>query len=77
MDIRTNEDRAESAFRALQKFNQVTDIEDEEPETQIADLLCNLQHYADEQGVDFQACLDRGNRNYEAEVQQEQQEQEA
>ena len=49
MDIRTNKDRAESAFRALQKFSQVTDIQDEEPETQIADLLCNLQHYADEQ----------------------------
>ena len=73
MDIRTNKDRAESAFRALQKFSQVTDIQDEEPETQISDLLCNLQHYADEQGVDFRACLDRGNRNYSEEVKLEEQ----
>lgn len=73
MQIKNNQDRAESAYRAVAKFSGLTSLNMEEMETQISDLLCNLQHLADEQGIDFQACLENGSRYYQAEVQQESQ----
>jgi len=71
MNIKNNQDRAESAYRVVEKFSDLTDLAGEEMDTKISDLLCNLQHLADEQAVNFQECLDRGYRNYETEVQQE------
>lgn len=66
--ISTNEDRAESAFRAVEKFSDITGLEGEEMQTKIADLLCNLQHLADEQGIDFSECLEQASRHYESET---------
>lgn len=63
-----NQDRAESAFKAVQTFSDKTGLDGEEIYTKISDLLCNLQHLSDEQGVDFQECLDRASRNYETEI---------
>lgn len=66
--IKNNSDRAESAYRAVQKFSDVTGLENEEMETKIKDLLCNLHHLADEQGVDFSEVLEASQRCYESEL---------
>lgn len=71
MQIKNNQDRAEVAYRTVATFSDLTDLNGEEMDTKISDLLCYLQHLADEQAVDFQECLERGSRNYETEVQQE------
>ncbi len=68
MTIRTNKDRAESAYKAVDKFSDTTGLEGEEMQTKITDLLCNLQHLADEQGIEFSECLEQANRLYESEV---------
>ena len=66
-----NIERAESARKAIDTFSETTDIESEEMDAKIADLLCNLQHLADNHEVDFQECLDRGTRNYTTELELE------
>lgn len=71
MQHRTNQQRAEMAYRALNKFSVLTGVEGEEDETQISDLLSDLMHYADEQGVDFDDCIEVAKRHYDNEVKQE------
>ncbi|MGR5367041.1 hypothetical protein [Photobacterium damselae] len=68
MTIKNNSDRAESAYRAIQKFSDVTGLDNEEMETKIKDLLCNLHHLADEQGIDFSDVLEASHRSYESEL---------
>lgn len=68
MTIKTNADRAESAHRALEMFSDITGLDGEEIDTKFSDLLCNLQHLADEEGVDFSECLERAYRQYESEI---------
>jgi hypothetical protein len=68
VEIENNKDRAESAFRAMQTSSRLTGVTDEDVDVQISDLLCNLQHLADEQAIDFQECLERATRTYDAEV---------
>jgi hypothetical protein len=63
-----NIERSDSARKAIDTFSEITDIESEEMDAKISDLLCNLQHLADNHEVDFQECLDRGTRNYTAEL---------
>ncbi|MGR5448544.1 hypothetical protein ACP3V3_01925 [Vibrio sp. PNB22_3_1] len=70
LTIRTNSDRAESAYRAVQKFSDTTGLDGEEMFTKISDLLCNLRHLADEQGVDYNDCQEQADRHYESEIAQ-------
>jgi len=62
-----NQDRAESAYKAVERFSDELGMADEDDETIMSDLLCNMMHFCDQQGVDFQDCLDRASRNYEVE----------
>jgi hypothetical protein len=71
MKISNNKDRAEVAFRTVQKFSQLSECDYDDMETKISDLLCNLRHLADEKGVDFMECFSRGSDNYVSELQQE------
>lgn len=66
--ITTNEDRAEAAYRAVEKFSDTTGLEGEDMQTKISDLLCNLQHLAVEQGIEFSECLEQAYRHYETET---------
>lgn len=59
-----NVKRAEWARAALDGFVGACATD---PEDQLADLLCDLMHLADQQGIDFAAELDRATRNYEGE----------
>lgn len=67
----TNQQRAEMAYRALNKFSELTGIEGEDESDQISDLLCNLMHYADEQGVDFDECIKLAKHHYKNEIELE------
>jgi hypothetical protein len=42
------------------------------PEDVLADLLCDLMHYAEIQEIDFPRCLATGAMHYEAEKEEEQ-----
>lgn len=66
-----NYQRAQSALKAIQTFSAETGLEGEELDIPMTDLLCNLQHLAEAQGVDFQECLDRANRHYVNEIESE------
>jgi hypothetical protein len=68
MKISNNKDRAKSAFLALEKFSRLTKITREDVDSQMIDLLCNLQHLADEQDIEFQECLEGAGRIYSTEV---------
>ena len=63
-----NQDRAESACKAVERFSDALDMGDEDDDTRISDLLCNMMHFCDQQGVDFHDCLERASRNYETEI---------
>jgi len=54
MDINANQDRVESAFRTVETFSALTDIESKDMDVKITDLLCNLHDLADDHGVDLE-----------------------
>jgi len=66
----TNKDRAEWAYDSLGTFMERTgcDIEDA-----LADLLCDLMHYADQHGYDFNVELLRADGHYLEEKSEEEQ----
>lgn len=65
-----NEDRAEWAQDALEAFAAAThmDTAGEDDQTIMTDLLCNLRHYADRNGIDFRQCLRIANVHYQEET---------
>lgn len=66
----TNNDRAGWAQAAVDAFASKTEMDraGEDFETIAADLLCDLMHLCDKNGVKFHEVLERGNANYQAEV---------
>lgn len=63
-----NDDRAEWAQQAVDAFQLATNTD---PENLLADLLCDLMHWADrnaETAGSFEAALARAQSNYEAET---------
>jgi uncharacterized protein YukE len=64
----TNTMRAQWAGKAVDTFTKITELEGEEMDTILSDLLCNLNHLADQHEVDFNECLKRAQRNYETET---------
>ena len=64
----TNSERAEQAHRAIMYFEQQSGGVREDS---LNDLLCNLMHWADEQGQDFEDALRVARMHHEAEVHEE------
>jgi len=60
-----NDDRSEWAHRAILAFENATRTDREDA---LTDLLCNLHHWADRYGQDFDAMLCRSQMHYEAET---------
>lgn len=63
----TNDDRAEWAQAALEAFRDACHMGEEEGEIVLQDLLTDLCHWADREGVDWPAALARGMSNYQEE----------
>jgi hypothetical protein len=68
----TNEDRAGWAEVACEAFAEITgqDIESDLPEI-IGDLIANLLHLADQQGMCVEDRLENGRMHYTAEIEEE------
>jgi hypothetical protein len=64
-DPEKNDDRAVWAAAALNEFRRITGTEDEDA---LGDLLCDLMHWSDRNGCDFDAALSRARMHYEAET---------
>lgn len=60
-----NDDRAKWAGEAVQTFIDATGTDAEDA---VSDLLSNLQHFCDRNGVDFEAELERARNNYREET---------
>jgi hypothetical protein len=68
----TNEDRAEWAAEAVKAFARRTGQDKSgdlkhEPELVLADLLCDLMHYADRDRLNFYLALQNGQSNFREE----------
>lgn len=63
-----NDIRAEWAGISLIAFQTTTGTDECDA---LADLLCDLMHWADRNGQDFEAMLERAKNNYEAETMEE------
>lgn len=68
----TNKDRIRWARKALDKHAELTCSETEAPETQAIDLLCNLRHWCDAVGVNFDDLNRIAAGHYAAEKQEDQ-----
>lgn len=68
----TNDDRAGWAEVACEAFAEITgqDMEDDLPEI-IGDLIANLLHLANQQGMCPEERLENGRMHYEAEIAEE------
>jgi hypothetical protein len=60
-----NATRAEWAATALRCFAQETGADDEDA---LTDLLCDLMHWSDRNGADFETDLRLARMHYEAEI---------
>lgn len=56
-----NDERARFADNAINAFVRVSGCD---AENSLGDLLCNLMHWADRKNFDFEAALERAQRNY-------------
>ena len=63
-----NADRERWAYAAMMAFQRETGTDEEDI---LADLLCDLQHWASRNQVDFDAELRRANMHFEAETGEE------
>jgi hypothetical protein len=60
-----NNERSEWAAQAIAQFQSATHADAEDL---LCDLLCDLMHWADRSGDDFEAQLARASNHYEAET---------
>jgi len=70
----TNEQRAAWAAQALLQYAISKEGGEELYDVAVFvlyDLLSDLRHYADREGIDFKACLDFAEMHYEAEIAEE------
>ena len=67
-----NNNRAEWAALSLRQFQYTTGADDQDA---ACDLLCDLMHWCDRNGFDFQHELNRARLHYEAETMPEDMEQ--
>jgi hypothetical protein len=67
-----NAERAEKAFRTMLVFMQYTGLTRADGyETAITDLIADLQHLCDEQGIEFAEVLRVAEDHYQAELAEE------
>ena len=66
LTIRSNFDRADRAQRSL-KYQ----YDEEDTQTNMTDLICDLHHLADNQGIDFEDVLRMVEDHHEAEIDEE------
>lgn len=69
-----NKDRALWAYCALHNFAIRTSSIDnfnKEPDEVLSDLLCDLKHWANQNGVSYDECNARGNSHYIVELEEE------
>lgn len=66
----SNQRRADQAMKALKVATDYSkDVKTKESvATYIGDMIANLKHLAYQRGIDFNDCLDRGDRHFQAEV---------
>jgi hypothetical protein len=65
-----NAERAERARSALQVGTDYDGEDENDIETYAADLICNLRHLLDEEGIAFEAVLSRAEMHHTAEVEE-------
>ena len=63
-----NDERAKWAAQAIEAFELATCVDREDA---LSDLLADLMHWADRNGLDFSAEIARGRMHYEAETEAE------
>ena len=68
---RNNLDRAETAKQAVDVYAKATCSEDEDSETKVSDLLCDLMHLCDLEGLDFKRSVERADSHYSDEWEEE------
>ena len=75
MSVRkTNKDRTENIYRLMLVFLQYYGFEQSEADSEewyIRDLLCDLKHFCDEYGIDFENQLRIAEMFYDEEVEEE------
>jgi hypothetical protein len=65
----TNEQRAYRAWMAARCYQTTYDSSDSKiTDETITDLLTDLMHFCDEQGIEFESCLRMANTHYEDET---------
>ena len=69
MDEITNETRAQWAEETLDTFRAITRVDTDEDA--VADLLADLRHYCDANGLDYATLDERGGMHYEYELKTE------
>lgn len=71
MKLPTNRERADWASIALDAFVAEMNMQDEDKETQLSDLLCNLMHFCDVEQIDWYRCVARAQDHYREEQAEE------
>ncbi len=56
-----------ASFVALAELALCLSVDDNPPQTRLADLLCHLRHWADANGVDLEAAWDEADFHYRVE----------
>jgi hypothetical protein len=63
-----NQERASWAMIAVQSFQDETGLTGDSLDTAILDLLGDLMHLCDVEGISFESCLERGKWHYDYEL---------
>jgi len=58
----------EHIYRLMLIHNQRKDYKNDKDDWYVRDLLCDLKHFCDEYGIDFNNELEKAERFYEAEL---------
>jgi hypothetical protein len=67
MSAADNTERADRARSILNHFADLVRQQSESDESNLGDLLADLQHLCERDGTDFDACLNMGRIHFEAE----------
>jgi hypothetical protein len=71
MKLPSNRERADWASIALDAFADECNMNDEDRETQLSDLLCDLMHFCDVEEINWTACVERAYDHWREEVREE------
>lgn len=67
----TNKDRAGWAKEAVDHFSKVVGAQDEDLETKMTDLLADMMHLADQNGLDFEKLTEHAENHFDEEFEEE------